>query len=88
MSKAKIEAVLREAFHPVHLNITDDSHQHAGHSGNPDGLGEGTHYSVEIVSAAFEGKKLVERHRMVYAVTAPFKHIHALAIKAKAPAEV
>ena len=87
MSKAKIEAALKDAFHPTYLKVTDDSAQHAGHTGNPFGASEGTHFSVEIVSKAFAGKNPVERHRMVYAVTASFKSIHALAIKAKTPNE-
>ncbi len=82
MSKAKIEAALRQAFQPTYICVTDDSAQHAGHAGNPSGESEGTHFTVEIVSAAFAGKTPLERHRMVYAVTAPFKSIHALAIKA------
>ena len=84
--KEKIEASLHREFEPSFLKVTDDSHQHAGHAGNPSGESEGTHFSVEIVSAKFEGKSAVERHRMIYAVTAPFKSIHALAIKAKAVA--
>jgi len=82
MSKAKIEQALKNAFHPVHLNVIDDSAKHAGHAGAK----EGGHFTVDIVSAAFEGKKALERHRLVYAALAPLKgSIHALAIKARTP---
>ena len=48
--------------------IKDESFMHAGHSGNPSGDpdAEQTHFKVEIVSQAFEGKMPVARHRMVY----------------------
>ena len=85
MSKAKIEAILQEQFHPVYLNVIDDSHKHAGHAG----AREGGHYNVEIVANAFEDKKLIERHRMIYAALEPIKHlIHALAIKVKNTNEI
>jgi BolA family transcriptional regulator, general stress-responsive regulator len=85
--KEKIEEALKKAFNPEDLQVVDNSHQHAGHAGMPKNLKEGTHFSVNIVSSAFEGKSSVERHRMIYAVTAGFKSIHALAIKAKTPKE-
>jgi BolA protein len=82
LSKVKIEEILKKKFHPVRLIVTDDSHKHAGH--NPQAERGGTHFSVEIVSALFSGKKLVERHRMVYEALKDGlqSHIHALAIKA------
>ena len=86
--KEKIRQILEELFRPVRLNVTDDSHQHADH--NPSAVGGGTHFSVEIVSFVFTGKKLIERHRMVYSVLeeALKTQIHALAIKAVSPEEV
>lgn len=80
MSKAKIEDLLTQAFSPTYLNVIDESHKHAGHAG----AREGGHFAVDIVSSAFEGKKLIERHRMVYDAVKPIKGlIHALSIKAK-----
>ena len=86
--KAKIEKILTATFHPQVLEVTDDSAQHAGH--NPDAKEGGTHFSVLIVSEAFRGKFLVERHRMVYEALAPLlkKEVHALAIKAYTPEEI
>ena len=41
----------------------------------------GASYSIEIVSQEFEGKRLLERHRLVNAALAEeMKHIHALSI--------
>lgn len=45
------------------------------------------HFEVTVVSRAFEGKSLVEQHRMVYA---PFNNeiggaIHAFSIKTSTP---
>ena len=43
---------------------------------------QGGHYQVTITSKAFEGKKLLEAHRMIYQALEPVKSsIHALAIK-------
>ncbi|MBL8014213.1 MAG: BolA family transcriptional regulator [Candidatus Omnitrophica bacterium] len=87
LTKARIEEILKEAFRPTRLVVTDDSHKHAGH--NPQAAFGGTHYSVEIISSEFTGRKLVDRHRMIYAVLAEGlqTHVHALAIKALAPDE-
>lgn len=54
-----------------------------------DMTGTGDHFEVVVVSTAFEGKKSVERHRMVYAAigSAVGNEIHALALKTLTPAE-
>jgi BolA protein len=87
LTKEKIQQILQEKFHPIRITVTDDSHSHADH--NPSAAGGGTHFSVEIVSPVFTGKKLIERHRMVYSVLeeALKTQIHALAIKAISPEE-
>jgi BolA family transcriptional regulator, general stress-responsive regulator len=78
---------LTAAFAPERLDVVDESHRHAGHAGARAG-GE-THYSVYIVSQAFQGKSRVERHRMVNATLAGelAGGVHALAIRAAAPGE-
>ena len=85
--QAEMEALLRKALSPETLNIINDSAQHHGHTGD-DGSGE-SHFTVEIVSAAFEGKSRVDRQRMVNKALGdiPGDRVHALAIKAKAPGE-
>ena len=78
---------LNEAFAPESLDVTDESHLHEGHAGHRPG-GE-THFRVYIVSPAFEGKRRIERHRMINAALAAelAGSLHALAIKAQAPGE-
>jgi len=84
----EIEARLRAALAPVHLAVIDDSEKHRGHAGH-DARGE-SHFTVEVVSAAFEGQTRVARQRAVNAALADLlaERVHALAIKAKAPSEL
>ena len=86
-TKDIITEKLTEAFAPERLEVIDESHRHAGHGGARPG-GE-THYSVYIVSPAFQGKSRIERHRMVNATLASelAGGVHALAIRAAAPGE-
>ena len=81
---AEIRRRLTAALAPVALDIEDESHRHAGHAGARDGRG---HFRVRIVSAAFEGKPPLARHRAVYAALGDYMHtdIHALAIDARTP---
>lgn len=78
---------LTDAFAPQSLEVTDESHQHAGHAGHRPG-GE-THFRVYIVAEAFRGKSRLDRHRMINALLAPelAGGVHALAIHAAAPGE-
>lgn len=82
-SAAEIEALLRARFQPLHLEVIDESRQHAGHAG----AAEGSHMRVEICSSAFAGLSRLARHRLVYdALSAQIRRgIHALAIIAEAP---
>ena len=84
---ARIEALLRAAFDPSYLQVTDDSARHAGHAGAQ--VGGETHYSVLLVSAAFRGQGRVARHRGVNAaVAAEFTTgLHALALVLRTPEE-
>ena len=85
--KHTITNKLREAFAPESLDVTDESHLHEGHAGHRPG-GE-THFRVYIVSAAFEGKSRIERHRMINELLAPelAGSVHALALKIHSPGE-
>ncbi len=58
---ARVERTLREVFQPALLELHDDSWQHRGHAGAQGG----SHFRVVIASAAFEGKSLVEQHKLV-----------------------
>lgn len=79
---ARMEALLREAFAPTALELTDDSHLHAGHAGAQTGKG---HFSVMIRSSELAALSAVARHRAVYAALGEMMQtdIHALAIDAK-----
>lgn len=84
---AEIEARLLAALSPVHLAVIDDSAKHHGHAGH-DPRGE-SHFTVELVSAAFEGVGRVERQRLVNRALADLlvDRVHALVIVARAPSE-
>lgn len=84
---AEIDRRLRAALSPSRLVVTDDSARHRGHAGH-DPRGE-SHFTVEVVAAAFAGKSRVQRHRLVNEALADLlrDRVHALAIVARAPAE-
>jgi BolA family transcriptional regulator, general stress-responsive regulator len=83
----RIRARLEEALAPEELSVEDESHLHAGHAGARTGRG---HFRVRIVSQSFEGRKPLQRHRLVYDALGEMMHedIHALSIEAYAPAEM
>lgn len=82
----EIERRLRENFQPEQLAVIDDSEKHRGHAGH-DARGE-SHFTVEIVSARFAGLSRLECQRAVNRALADLleSRVHALAIKARAPA--
>ncbi len=51
--------------------------------------GDGTHFEALVVSAAFEGKRTLERQRMVYAALGDRmrEEIHALSMQTRTPTE-
>lgn len=55
----KIEQILKTKLSPQYLEIVNESNMH-----NVPANSE-THFKVSIVSKAFEGKRLIQRHRMV-----------------------
>jgi BolA protein len=81
-----IRAALQLRFAPQELDVTDDSHLHAGHAGARSGRG---HFRVRLVSAAFEGLSPIQRHRAVYEALGDLMEtdIHALAIEARTPSQ-
>lgn len=83
----KIQARLQEALTPSALEILDDSQSHAGHAGAAQS--GGGHFYATIISSAFEGKTLVQRHQLVYAALGELMRteIHALGIHAFTPSE-
>jgi BolA family transcriptional regulator, general stress-responsive regulator len=83
----RIRLSLEGALSPVHLELQDDSAAHAGHAGARQS--GGGHFTATIVSKAFEGKTLVDRHKMVYAALGELMRtdIHAFSMKVFSPAE-
>ncbi len=52
--------------------------------------GDGRHWYATIVSAEFEGKRLIQRHQRVYATLGAKMHtdeVHALSMKTYTPSE-
>ena len=51
--------------------------------------GDGRHFTALIVSSAFEGKRPIQRHQLVYAALGDRmrEEIHALSMKTLTPAE-
>lgn len=84
---ARIHEKLTAALSPVHLAVIDDSSKHAGHVGARPG-GE-THFTVDIVSGAFEGLSRVARQRRIYEILSEEMSgpVHALAMIVKTPKE-
>ena len=90
----RIKAKLQVALAPDSIDVIDESHKHASHAHAMNRPGAaasagGTHFHVKVVSQAFKGKSLVERHRAInHLLRAEFDAgVHALAIEAKAPGE-
>ncbi len=85
IAAADIDAAVRAALQPLRLEVVDDSHLHAGHSG----AREGRHFTVRITAERFNGLSRLARHRLIYdsvQLLIP-RGIHALAIEARAPGE-
>ena len=85
---AEIEERLIAALSPERLEVIDDSEKHRGHAGH-DPRGE-SHFTVKVVSAAFEGRNRVARQRLVNAALGDLlrERVHALAMVTKAPDEI
>ncbi|KAL5752013.1 hypothetical protein ACOSP7_022188 [Xanthoceras sorbifolium] len=70
VTKEQVESTLTSKLKPSHLEVIDTSG------------GCGASFVVEIVSEQFEGKRLLERHRIVNAaLEEELKQIHALSIR-------
>lgn len=52
-----------------------------------DDANDGEHFSAEVTSSAFDGKRMVQQHRLVYAALGDHmrQDIHALALKTYTP---
>ena len=77
-----IHDALVDTFAPSALEVINESHMHSGPASE-------SHFKVLVVSDEFEGKRLVQRHRMVNsALQAQLDAgLHALSILAYTPAQ-
>lgn len=82
----RMQAHLQQSIEPEHVEVIDESYQHAGHAG-ANGTGFGTHFRVRIASHKFTGMSRVARHRLVYDSLQEYiaQGVHALAIEATEP---
>ena len=71
-----IEQKLLRHFEPIHLEVVNESHQHNVPRGSE------THFKVVLVSPAFNGERLINRHRSVNKILREelAEQIHALAL--------
>lgn len=77
----EIRSRLEAAFSPRVLEVINESHRHAHHSGD-DGSGE-SHFRVRIAAEDFAPMSRVARHRAVHAALGAdlVGAIHALALE-------
>lgn len=73
---------IQSALSPVYLEVMNESHKHNVPKGSE------THFKVVVVSSQFEGKKLIECHRLVNHILKDelANGVHALSIKPIVPA--
>ncbi|HKJ16866.1 MAG TPA: BolA family protein [Xanthomonadales bacterium] len=78
---------LEQALNPEQLSIEDEGHMHVGHEGARDGRG---HFRVMVISDAFEGLSMLQKHRAIYDALGDLMKtdIHALAIDAYSSSEL
>ncbi|WP_405054018.1 BolA family protein [Tabrizicola sp.] len=77
--KDEIEARLTAVFAPDRLDVVNESHMHAGHSGD-DGTGE-SHFRIVIRAAGFASMNRVARHRAVHQALGDLNtRVHAIAL--------
>ena len=78
---AEMKAALARDLSPEHLEVINESAQHAGHAGD-DGSGE-SHWRVRISASRLDGKTRIARHRAVHDALGPeiIGRLHALAIE-------
>lgn len=81
--QTQIETQLREALSPMHLEVINESHMHNVPQGSE------SHFKVTVVTEAFIGKPLIQRHRAVNkAIGEAFQgQLHALALHTMTPEE-
>jgi BolA family transcriptional regulator, general stress-responsive regulator len=81
--ESTIRTKLESTFAPEHLDVLNESGNHRVPPGSE------SHFKVVVVAAAFEGERLIARHRRVNAALATelAGDVHALALHTYTPAE-
>ena len=71
----QIEARISENLDVEHMTLENESHMHNVPAGSE------SHFKLILVSDVFEGKRLVQRHQLVYGILQDeMTKIHALAM--------
>lgn len=83
MRRELLLARIQESLEPTFIELVDESYKH---SAGPDA---GTHWRCVVVSAAFDGKRLLQRHRLVYGALGDAMNtfVHAFSPKTLTPTE-
>lgn len=78
-----IEQKLAQALSPQHMAVENESHMHSVPPNSE------THFKVVLVSEAFAGVRLVQRHQKVYQILSEelAGEVHALALHTYTPEE-
>lgn len=78
---SEIHDALVAAFAPTALAVINESHLHAGHSGD-DGSGE-SHWRIEMTAPALAGKSRIAKHRAIHSALGDdiIGRIHALSLQ-------
>ncbi|WP_334134534.1 BolA family protein [Tepidimonas sp.] len=74
MTAEQLRALIAEGLPCTHIEVS----------------GDGRHWAAVVVSPAFEGKRAIQRHQMVYATLGQRIHtdeVHALSMRTYTPAE-
>ncbi|CAG9411207.1 transcriptional regulator BolA [Providencia alcalifaciens] len=81
--QSRVSEKLQSAFEPEHMEVINESHQHNVLPGSE------SHFKVVLVSDKFENKRMIGRHREIYAILADelAGGIHALALHTYTPKE-
>lgn len=74
--QSSIEDKMKSQLTPSHMEVINESHMHSVPPNSE------THFKLVVVSDAFEGKRAVARHQMIYKVLADELEgpVHALAL--------
>ncbi|KAK5045302.1 hypothetical protein LTR84_009408 [Exophiala bonariae] len=84
------ELQVEAAFNPVNLTIKNNSADHQHHSAMRGVESKETHFELEVITPAFQGKSQVKRHREIYDLLAAEMApglVHALQLHTRTPEE-